>query len=743
MSGSSDERGRDAADAAEPRDDEKDATLPASRESAGAQVSLASAFDAATNEVERDEVFARLFQKPAEDQLPSGVAGDFERGKVFAQLFQKPAEHQQLGRYTVTRTLGKGGMGTVLVAFDQALDRQVAIKVLSCPSEESSDLLQRFEREAQIIAQLQHPHIVQIYDYGIARDQTPYIVMELLEGEDLSQTFERMRGMPLRAVVPLVVQAVRGLQAAHRAGVIHRDLKPANLFLARQAGEQILKILDFGIATAQHTEPVPSEGVYSQAGTPSYMSPEQVRGKEIDHRTDLWSLAVVAYEALTGTVPFHGRNVPDIVMRIVQDPPIPPSRTVDSLGPAVDEFFERALAKDPDERFSSAQEFGAAFSALERSLERRAAVILVVDDEPDFEALMRVKFRRLIRRGEYELLFARDGQAALDQLALRPDVDVIITDLNMPGMDGLTLLGRLGRAGPALRAVVLSAYNDMPNIRAAMNAGAYDFLTKPLDFSDLEATLRKAVHDARELRQALRAIEENDALRLFVDDALLDRLLPLLRVSSDVSGETLDATVVSIDVHGVRRQMEQGPASAVFERLNRTFDIVVPIVNAWQGIVVSFVGDAVLAVFHGEDHLERGCNACLAARAALSRTGATDHESGSSPVAPVCIGMDSGPVVSGSIGSKTIKRLNYTVLGEVVSRALALERRAREGQFLARREVAIQLAPYFECHPLDEAPRGDLGVVYDIEGRRTGDERRPEGSTIPLRNSTIPLDDSE
>lgn len=664
-----------------------------------------------------------------------------EHDRVFASLFETSAEPRKLGRYIVLCTLGKGGMGTVLKAYDQSLDRQVAIKVLMHPNEKPDHLLERFEREARIIARLQHPNIVQIYDYGIAHDDTPYIVMELLGGEDLSQPLQRARSMPLRAVVPLIVQAARGLHAAHAAGVVHRDLKPANLFLSRQGGEQVLKILDFGIATAQHAEPASSGRRPVLIGTPSYMSPEQVRGEAVDHRTDLWSLAIVAYQALTGTSPFAERSIPQTVTRVVNDVPAPPSRLVASLGPAVDAFFERALAKDPDQRFSSALELAAAFSALERPAEQRSAVILVVDDEPEVEMLMRQKFRRQVRRGEYELLFARDGQAALDQLVLRPDTDVVLTDLNMPGMDGLTLLGRLGRAGPALRAVVLSAYGDMSNIRQAMNAGAYDFLTKPLDFSDLEATLRKAVGDARELRQALRSIEENDALRLFVDDALLDRLLPLLRISGAVSAETLDATVVSIDVCGMRRRVEQGPASAVFEALNHSFDVVVPIVNTWHGIVVSFVGDAALVVFHGEDHLLEACSACVAVRAALSE--ASGEASGASSPG-VCIGLDSGPVVSGNVGSRTIKRLNYTVLGDVVSRALALERLAHRGQILVRPEVAARLASHFECQPIEAPPDHDLRALYNVElGRLGGEDEPSHRSTEPVTDTVGGGDEPE
>jgi len=706
----------DAPGPPDPSGDEFESDQSSTREQVEDPAPLEDTFEDLAND-EREEVLAQMFEGAAGHPFHERALGSMEREGMMARLFQNPSLQQRLGRYTVTSTLGRGGMGTVFKAIDHTLDRMVAIKVLTHSHKNSQNILDRFEREARIIARIQHPNIVRVYDYGAAPDETPYIVMELLDGEDLSKTLGRTQRMPLRATAPLIAQAARGLHAAHRAGIVHRDLKPANLFLSRELGENTLKVLDFGIATAQYTEPITRDTASQLIGTPAYMSPEQVRAQKVDHRTDLWSLGVVAYEALTGMLPFPGQSILDTAVRITQSQPTPPSDLVESLGPAVDAFFERALAKAPEDRFSSALEFAAAFSALERSTTRPTAVILAVDDEPDFESLIRLCFLRLIRSGEFEFIFARNGQEALDRLALRPDIEVVLTDLNMPVMDGLTLLGRLGRAGPGIRAVVLTAYDDMKNIRAAMNAGAYDFLTKPLDLADLKTTLRKAVRDAQDLRGALRAIEENDALRLFVDNALLDRLLPLLRISPEVSDETIDATIASIDLHGVRERVERGSASAIFELLNRSFDIIIPIINAWQGLVVSFIGDAALVVFHGDDHLERACNACLAARAAILEARASAQE----PDAPaqVCIGLDAGSIISGSIGSKTIKRLSYAVLGQVVSRAIELEHLAQEGQFLVRGEVAARLVPSFECSEVSGVLLG-TEALFDVARRRRG-----------------------
>lgn len=632
------------------------------------------------------------------------------------------------GKYRLERTLASGGMGEIWIGHDDRLRRRVAIKLLHHTKHPSPVRLDRFEQEARTIAQLQHPNVVQVYDYGIADNGTPFMAMELLEGDDISQLLRRSGPMPLRVLEPLFVQAAKGLHAAHRVGIVHRDLKPANLFVARQGGEQALKILDFGIAAVRRSASKNPGESAALVGTPSYMSPEQARGLAVDHRSDLWSLAIVAYEALTGVSPFAGPTIQSTVARIFDTPHEPPSTRVEGLAPGVDEFFARALAKDRAKRFSSALEMAAAFSALASRQEGDSAKILIVDDEPDLEDVMRQRFRRQIRRGQYELFFAQDGTEALDRLAQRPDIDVVLTDINMPGMDGLTLLSRLGRAGPALRAVVISAYGDMANIRAAMNAGAYDFLTKPLDFGDLDATVEKAIREARELRRALRSIEENDALRLFVDDALVERLLPLLKVSSEVTAETIEATIVSIDICGVRQHVRDDPASAVFELLNRSFDVIVPIINTWHGSVLRFVGDAVLGVFQGEDHLLRAASACFAIRGALSEAGQTDG---------VSIGLDSGPVLSGSVGSRAIQRLDYTVLGPVVSHAFMLESTASRGQILVRDAVANLLDPFFKCRPLETS--NELGPLYNLERRR---EETTEGNVLAslMAQPTVTID---
>ncbi|MBI4704702.1 MAG: protein kinase [Deltaproteobacteria bacterium] len=272
-----------------------------------------------------------------------------------------------LSRYRLERELARGGMGSVWAGHDQKLRRPVAIKLMRPEAWVSSpDARARFEREAMAVAQLQCPHVVQIYDYGVERS-TPLIVMELLEGEDLRQRLQRRRRLTLDATAAIMGQAAKALSEAHAAGIVHRDLKPGNLFLARGRHDEVVKVLDFGVAkadlAADHAKEDTKQGAI--LGTPQYMSPEQARGAaNIDHRADLWSLGVIVYQCLTGRLPFLGESAADVIVKICTEPAPPPSSIVPDLPPDVDAFFHKALARAPHERFGSAREMAAAFARV-------------------------------------------------------------------------------------------------------------------------------------------------------------------------------------------------------------------------------------------------------------------------------------------------------------------------------------------------------------------------------------------
>ncbi len=254
-------------------------------------------------------------------------------------------------------------MGALWVAFDRRLRRKIAIKFIHPMAAELEEAHSRFEREARAAAQLRSPHVVQTYDYGIDRGHS-YIVMELLEGEDLGARLGRERRLPLLMVSKILGQIAKGLDTVHAAGIIHRDLKPANIFVSVVGGEETVKLIDFGVARAEEKDGRRTTARGALLGTVKYMAPEQALGETtIDHRADLWSLAVIVYRLLTGIHPFHGATMDELVLSICQDRIAPPSSHVPGLPPGIDTFFERAFSRDPESRFHSAQQMSSAFLA--------------------------------------------------------------------------------------------------------------------------------------------------------------------------------------------------------------------------------------------------------------------------------------------------------------------------------------------------------------------------------------------
>jgi serine/threonine protein kinase len=271
------------------------------------------------------------------------------------------ADAMVAGRYRLKSLLGKGGMGSVWVGFDEELERKVAIKFMTPEVAKRKDLRERFNREAKAAARLRNRHVVQVHEYGVD-GITPYIVMELLEGEDLQVRLRREKKLDVAAIAPILEQTAKALRTAQKVGVIHRDLKPANIFIALDDDdEETVKVLDFGVAkiASKNSEDATKSGVV--LGSPPYMSPEQVRGKALDHRSDMWSLTAIAYRCLCGRVPFTGDTDGDIVVKICTEAPAPPSEHNPSVNVALDAVFEKGFERSPDDRYENAREFTIAF----------------------------------------------------------------------------------------------------------------------------------------------------------------------------------------------------------------------------------------------------------------------------------------------------------------------------------------------------------------------------------------------
>ena len=317
------------------------------------------------------------------------------------------------GSVTLVRPLGRGGMGSVWVGRHDKLDTDVAVKFVSAElAQRDASALARFKREAALSAKIQSPHVVKIFDHGVMDDGRPYLVMELLRGETLGEYLARHERLSPRHTVTVVSQIAVVLDEAHALGVVHRDIKPDNVFLIDAGYDLFVKVLDFGIAK-QTSLPKVSDVTSTGAivGTPEYMSPEQLLStKSADHRSDVWSLAVLVYCALLGRVPFTGETLPSLSLSICNADYDPPSTVLLSAsedGSDIPEFtrdldswFERALEPDPNRRFQSAGEMAAALrriltgdSAPPESRPRpgsgRGGVVGDADADPEGETVRR------------------------------------------------------------------------------------------------------------------------------------------------------------------------------------------------------------------------------------------------------------------------------------------------------------------------------------------------------------------
>lgn len=263
-------------------------------------------------------------------------------------------------RYRLIRLIATGGMGQVWEAMDNRLDRRVAVKVLKAEFSEDPEFLQRFRFEARTTAQLNHPGIAGVYDYGETRDEAgeslAYLVMELVNGEPLNAVLGRIGRLPLGHALDMLEQTGRALQIAHSAGVVHRDVKPGNIMIT-PAGQ--VKITDFGIAKAVDASPVTKTGMVM--GTAQYIAPEQALGSEATSASDVYSLGAVGYEALSGSRPFTGEGALTVAMKHVREMPAP---LPNDLPPGVRELIEITMAKDPAARYANGGEFADAVAAV-------------------------------------------------------------------------------------------------------------------------------------------------------------------------------------------------------------------------------------------------------------------------------------------------------------------------------------------------------------------------------------------
>ena len=349
--------------------------------------------------------------------------------------------------------------------------------------------------------------------------------------------------------------------------------------------------------------------------------------------------------------------------------------------------------------------------------------ILFVDDEPDLAPLIRQKFRRSVREGAIDLVFASDGQEALDLVSADPDIRLVVTDLNMPRMDGLTLLGHLSDLATRPKAVVVTAYSDMENIRTAMNRGAFDFLTKPIDLTDLEVTVGQA-------REAVMRDLEADRVRAAFGRYLSDDIAQALLSDPEafeLGGERREVSVLMSDLSGFSQVSEQLPPERTVELLNVYLGAMTEVVDAYGGAIDEFIGDAVLVIFGAPiaraDHAERAVACAVAMQLAMDDVNRTLSEAGL-PALEMTVGVNTGEVVVGTIGSE--KRAKYGVVGSPVNLTSRIQSLAAPGEVViseatrAAAGEAVEVAHTREAslkgfaEPLPIHCVGGVGGTYNL-----------------------------
>lgn len=389
-------------------------------------------------------------------------------------------------RYSVIRKIGEGGMAVVFQCIDKQLDDTVALKILKPDLVNVKDIFFRFKQEIKIARKISHRNICRIYDFGSFEDLS-YIVMEYLEGVPLSSVVRIKGAIPDERKLKIAIRILQGLEAAHQLRIVHRDLKPSNIMIIKNL-EPV--ITDFGLASHSGNQTV-TPADHSLFGTPAYMSPEQIVGKQTDHRADIYAFGLIFYELMTTSYPYDDTNYFKLLYSHINEEPAPPNTLIPELDNRVNDIILKCVAKEPDVRYQCASDVLTEIMATydykqPEATQKESKKVLVVDDE---KAVLNM-LNRMFQSFGMNVLISNNGQDAITK-AMSEHLDLICLDIMMPEMTGFEVAEIL-LSNPKTKnvpIVILTAKNDTEYMQYSRQLGVLDYITKPIHRADIEKRL--------------------------------------------------------------------------------------------------------------------------------------------------------------------------------------------------------------------------------------------------------------
>jgi serine/threonine protein kinase len=431
---------------------------------------VSSEFENRKNHIKTTEPFS-----PAD--LPTEtMGGEGSSSSVMLHAGEVVAE-----RYRIDELIGSGGMGVVYRAYDLELDEAVALKVLQ-PSElgDSESLISRFKQEIKLARKIVHPNVCRIYDFG-SWGEIKFVTMELLRGRTLDTLLQDPGDLDLDGKIELFRGILTGLRAAHRLQIIHRDLKPQNVMITP---DNRPVIMDFGLA--REIETSGDTGSSEVFGTPSFMAPEHLMGKKLDHRCDIYALGVILFELVTGRKPFTGTTIFEIAQKQLTEEPPRPATFDPELPPWLGDMIVKLLQRRPEDRFQSVDEM---LDLVEARRDVGRKKVLLIEDDPVFRTLAEAH----LSRAGIEVISAPNGAQGIE-LLLSEEPDLVCLDFRLPEMDGFHVATYIQRLDDARRPPIfmMTAIQDPQYEKQAARLGIERFFTKPVDGKELaEAVIER------------------------------------------------------------------------------------------------------------------------------------------------------------------------------------------------------------------------------------------------------------